>query len=779
MEDKDRIGSQVQVGTESATKGCMPITMTVCAHCGQSFLQTKTLSTYCCEGCRLASRLSELIQAGPSSNEFEHLDSEEFRSLYTSAEKPLRMSFFVEGLHCSACIHTIENIPEYRSEVQSIIVDYSVSTIDIQLKDKNASFGSVARLIHDLGYRLKALKPDETPQELLKKEFRQWIQRIGISGALASNIMMFAISNYLGADPSFRKFFDGLSFVLFIPVILYGMWPFYLGFYRGLKSNQITIDGTIVLAAWTGFLLSTWNYFSGVGSVYYDSLASFLFLILLTRFFVWRLQVKFSLQSSDFNVIGKDYALLADSLTKVPLSSLKKGDRIRLEVGDSVPVDGALVSESAEVDSSLMTGESRSVLLAQGNLLRAGERILSPFAIVEVRAVGTQTWLGGMLEDIRKKAMAGTSALTKTDSYARILTVVVFGLAALVMLGPWGLGPTEKMERALALLIVACPCALAFGAPLAYAIQLKRALDRGVLIKSADVLNRINEVDTVVFDKTGTLALPNPVVTGWNWVNPPTSTDWDILYSLEAPSQHPVANAIKKHLRDKHCSLLVLQNWSENRGVSAEWSGSVYRILPHGDIYKFYKGEELLASIQILTSLEETSRKVVQFLTQRKMEVWMLSGDSFENSHRVAEVLGIPSHRVLYSQTPDSKSQFIRGLQANNKRVLMAGDGANDSLALTDAYVGVAVRGAMDVSLQSSSVYLLRQGVSQIPELFNLGKYTMTTLTRNYLIAIIYNAISGSAAILGLVGPLSAALLMPVASGILILNTYRSGRLKT
>lgn len=753
---------------------------TLCLTCGRPVVDD---GPYCCQGCEaIAGLMPKKTEPAPIPAHWRAYTSKEFSDLHDTRTVPggRHYVFFVEGLQCSSCVHLLERLPEWHDRVRSARVAFAESELRVA-GDAGLSPGDVGALVESLGYNCKPLRGDEDRDRLHRAEDRDLLSRLGVAGACAGNLMLTTIPLYAGVQEPWRTGFHWLAFLLFLPVLFYSAVPFYRGAWRALKTGRLHVDLPLTLAMWAGFALSTAAVIRGSDQHYFDSTASFLFLILVSRWVLKKHQRQAlrGLESEDALLPVVAHVIDGRGVTDRPASSLKAGDRLLVRAGETLPADGRLESLRAVVDSSLMTGESVPRTYTEGMTVLAGERNLQGDVEIRVSSPPADSRLQSVLKKIRESSLNDSRSLGDFDRVAQILLATVFAVALIFPLVATALGLpwTEAFRRSLALIVVACPCALAFGAPLASALALRRARREGILVKNADVFEKLPAVRDVVFDKTGTLTQgrlrlvdqrPRALPPAWR----------GLILGLEQHSRHPVAFAFR-------------EAWSEDVKPADdltdihEVAGSRVFGLHQGKLLCLRRSSEdplrMRISFEIdgavvadFEFVDEMRRNVDTVVAKLKpfLRLHLLSGDTPERAAALGRRLGLADDLVLGDQSPEMKAAYVGSLPSS----VMIGDGANDALALSRATVGIASSGAMDLALRSASVYFLKPGLESFLELRRIAVRMKRLNRRNLSFALVYNVAAGLAALLGWVNPLVAALLMPVSSALIILSTWEGSR---
>ncbi|XGC79779.1 heavy metal translocating P-type ATPase [Bdellovibrio bacteriovorus] len=749
------------------------LTLTNCNYCG---IPTQNAARYCCQACEL---LSEHLKAFPvveaAKNPFTYLDGDDFKALYfQGAKKDFDYVFYAEGLHCSSCVHLLEKLPVFYPGVSSARVNFGKSTVSVKVHE-GASLAQIAYVIQELGYKPNLLGPNDDPQEKFTHENRTFLKHIGVAGFCAGNTMLFVVPVYAGLAGSWATVFNWISFFLFLPILFYSAMPFYRGAWNSLKYKVINVDLPIAIAMLSGFFMSTYNLVKGHGEIYFDSTASFLFFILCARYLLKRVQQNYLSSSSVKSFFKNEKYVVADGLefSLIPWSKIQRGQVLKITRDQILPSDCELISAQAHLDMSLFNGESLPRHYSQGMELFAGTKVLNDFILVKVLTPFTESRLGKLLNQLDQDNLKKSDFVALTDRLAQKLIITVFAVAALFFLAYFHIDASAAFNRSLALIVLACPCALAFGSPLTFGLALKKGLKNGLLLKDSAVLEKLLKVKNIYFDKTGTLTEGNLSLA----YSAPMVISEDlqkVILSLEAISYHPIAFALRKVWQQKSLHAVTDAKEVLGSGVSGIINGDKYEIKHLSEslheaetAIEVFKNQESLCRLYFSDDLRSDSASAVQELRTKGMNVFVLSGDKKARVQKVAELCGIPKENVHAELFPEEKKEII--LQKTD--TCMIGDGANDSLCLQAADVGIAMKGSVDLSLQSADVYFTRGGLSPLFDLLNLSVKTRQVLIRNLTISLVYNSVGGTLALAGFINPMVAAILMPLSSLAIILST--------
>lgn len=733
---------------------------TNCKQCNEA-LSSKQ-KDFCCWGCKTVYQILnqdsdfELINPSQKLKEnYQFLDDPHSNRNYINDSSELRV--YVEGIQCTSCLWIIESLPEFSKDIYSSELDMSQNIVTVKAK----SFYKALQLLAALGYSPRPLKIEDQAEKLLLKSQKKLLYKIAVAAFCGGNIMLLSSSIYFGVEGTLLRVFEVLSLIFAIPVVTYSSTPFYLNFYRSLVLKRASIDAPIVVAILFGFLLSSWNLLLGSTHHYFDSLSALVFLLLVSRYVLSRTQqgvLKLNLLE---NFIKDQRLRKYDPETKkwtwVPNKLISKGDFILVLADEKLPADGQVVSQAISVNPALLTGESLPKTLVKSDLCFAGTTLLCDKAVIKVTSKGSETRLGRTLNQVEKQLHSKTNLSLKTDHWAQKFTYFILSLGALSFLGFSFINPQMAIERTLALIIIACPCTLAFISPLIQSLSIKWAARSGFLIKSASAFEKLENIKNIVFDKTGTLTKANFKVIS-------TSRELSVLekqliFNLERQSDHPVARALVQFVGPQNITQIIDFKESLGEGVSGSYNSEhikITKIMSHNHSVGFFKNDIIEFTIELGDELKDNLKNQLQWL-QKHYSLHILSGDRHHIVESLADQLNIPASNIHSNLLPEQKQKVIQSLD----KVMMVGDGANDTLALAYSDVSVAVNAAVDSAVQASDIYINKDNL-QLEKLMKMSNYVAKLIKTNLLISLVYNVSLGSLALMGFIHPLWAAIIMPI-----------------
>lgn len=791
-----------------------------CLHCDEAVIHDYPNAQgehFCCPGCRTVysilqdNNLTEYYSLRKSSGavglslkgenlniNYSYLDDKDYIEENSYEEDGSRfIRFYIEGIHCLACLWLLEKIPEFVEGVTSARLDIGKSILRLKLP-LDSKLSPIAETIHRLGYTPHLIKNETEQEQLLRKEERKDLLRIGVAAFASMNIMLYSVSVYAGATDLFGLSFTWASLLLTLPVLFFSAIPFYKNSLSALKNRKTNIDQPIAIALILGSIFSAYKLINQSTETYFDTLSILVFLILLSRYFVKKI-LQQNYQSSSFKdiFVQKDAHIFDEEKGKFITRHSKfisSGDKILVKAGEMFPADGFVLQGESYTNNSLLSGESHPIKCTKGTHVFSATQNISEDIILRVQKTGDETKVGKILKKLEFEKSQTTPFLSSIDKFSGYFLTTVFVLSTMTILAFALLGEAfTGLERALALIIVTCPCALGIATPLALTKSLNLARKLGIFLKHENLYEKVQKASEIFLDKTGTLTHGQLGVESIRVLNKKDEKDIDyfksIILSLESKSSHPIAKSLVKILEEEGVQELPVQNYKETtgRGVAGDFGAKHFEIrsFSHEEqsILKNERDEILsialyrdgtpLCSLHLKDFLREESKDSVIRLKQQGLNPWLLSGDNEVSVRSIGKKVEIRDEQCLFGMTPDDKYKIIKNLE----NTIMVGDGANDSLALQKASVGIAVKGAMEISLQAADIYLLKPGISSILSLVNISKGTMSLVRRNLVFSVIYNLLGASLAMAGYITPLMAAILMPLSSLTVLFSTLIGNRL--
>jgi len=734
---------------------------------------------FCCDGCALLAQM-EHKKLDPSSDQGPSLEDQKLTLDFGKQQGGLTAFYFqVDPLACEACLQGLVRVREFYPAIRDIEWDRNLSSLKILFYHGQELPTQIYGFLKSLKLNPKWLSRDSLHK--VRSVHRQRILRIGLLAALAGNIMMFAVPTYVGIAPEWKPLFEHVQGLIFLPVLLWGALPIYQSAISSFRLRQLSVDLPLALAFLSGSLLSYASLIQGNGQIYFDSLSGFLFLILLSRFLMEN-SIANSLRAPTLETLFdnpyfkvrscSNRASITSSFEDRQIGEIQVGDLVQVPQGGRIPVDGVLISEGVEIDTSWLDGESLPRLRMKGASVSAGAKVISANALIRVECEPLKTDFAKLIGEVSKVSeKLGTSWEAKVGNW---LVLACFGLILFLMTQIGSLGSSEVFKRSLALLIVACPCAVSFAAPMARARASFIARKLGFWIRDPKVWDRLRDPQKIAFDKTGTLT---EGILKLSQDSPMIDEHLKrIILSLENQSQHPIAEALRKAWGQKE--LFEVSNGREVVGQGVE--GSI-----NGHFYELHRRAVTTGGAQLV--LRRDHREVLELdmddsgkpevlaalkELQKTRSLYLLSGDTTTRVHTFARKIGVPVSHAWGGLTPQEKLKVIQELAPD----VYVGDGTNDVLALRSATVSVAPASAAAEAKAAADLVMMGSEVHRLGVLFEIGAESRKVVQRNLQISLIYNVFAGAAAVFGMINPLVAAVLMPISSLALGFSTLMATR---
>lgn len=790
-----------------------------CAHCGlpvpAGLVEPTESRQFCCGGCRavwntlhacgleryyeLAAREAELDAPGVDASRpatvtgrrYGHFDRPEFTARHVRRDAAGRATceFRLDGLRCGACVWLLEALPRIVGGLASVRVDLGRSAVQIAYDDGRIGLGAIARRFDALGYQLLPLA-DPASRELDRANDRRWLVRLGVAGAIASNAMALAFALYGGhfatmAD-SYRLFFQWFSVGL---AILSLAWPgrlFFANALTAIRTRTPHMDLPVAAGLAVMVVGGLVNTARGTGSIYCESATMLVFLLLVGRFVQFRQQraarQRIELITALVPAVARRVAE-DGSIEELPIEALAPGDRVQVPSGESVPCDGRLVDGPARFDVSILTGESKPSTVERDGEVWAGTRPLDRPVEVTVACAGAETRAGRLAAMVAEASSRRPPIVELVNRIGGWFLATVLLLAAATTIVWWPrIGPDAAIERAVALLVVTCPCALGLATPLAIVAGIGKAARRGILVKGGDVLERLSRARTIVLDKTGTITEGRVAVVE-------RCGDESALARaalLERSSAHPIAAAFVAAFpapdgsmateveeiaggvrgqvggrrivvgseRLQRRSGATVPEWAEREAQAIAGRGRTPILVSLDGV--------VVALAGVGDPIRPDAAMAIERLRRTGLRVLVASGDHPAVVRAVAVEVGVPEGDFVGGLEPEEKVAFVRD-RPHPTPVVMVGDGVNDLAAMAAADVGVAVRNGAQAALSVSDVCLAAGGLAPLVRLVEGSRRTLATIRLNLAVSVGYNALGAVLAFSGLINPLVAAVLMPIS----------------
>lgn len=787
--------------------------MEKCFHCGDLCTNGAIKhreKSFCCKGCTTVYDIlhdNDLsyyydLQESPgtspriSESKYAYLDQLEIvEKLVEFTEKNIQVvSFVIPSMHCSSCIWVLEHLHKLEPSVRKSFVNFPKKSVRITYDSSKVSLRKVVELLTRLGYEPNISLEDMEGKK--KSVNRSLIYKLGIAGFAFGNIMSLSIPDYFDLNDfwldQFRPLFRYLMFCFSLPVVFYSASDYFINAYKGIRSKMLNIDFPLALGIAALFIRSTYEIFLDTGTGFFDSLTGLVFFLLLGKYFQQKTYAFLSFER-DY----KSYFPIAVTLLRknnkerveeqIPVHRLQKGDRILLRNEELLPADAVLIKGEANIDYSFVTGESQPVNKNSGDKVFAGGRQQGGVLELEILKPVEQSYLTQLWSDEVFSPQRQTTFRTLTDSISQRFTIAILSIA-IISTSFWLFYDASKaLQVFTAVLIIACPCAIALSAPFTLGNLLRIYGKHEMYLKNAEVIERMAKIDTIVFDKTGTITSASESHIFYEGEKIPDET-LPIIASILQNSNHPLSRSLYQHLNIKQS--ITLEEFQEitGKGMIGGYKGKEYKLgsakfvgveVNHTEINQtqvFIKeGEKIFGKFIFQNAYREGVVNLFESLNEQQ-ELILLSGD---NDGEATYLNGILPKEVkmYFNQSPSDKLNFIKKLQANGKKVMMVGDGLNDAGALAQSDVGIVVSENVNVFSPACDGILAAHQLTHLNKYIDLSVRGIKIIRWSFIFSLFYNIIGTSFAITANLMPVVAAILMPLSSISIVSFTTIASRL--
>ncbi|MCO5724958.1 heavy metal translocating P-type ATPase [Robiginitalea marina] len=769
---------------------------TSCFHCGAPCDLEEIRydgKPFCCNGCKTVYQIFQdndldyyyQLEGAPGNSPASEKGRYDFLDDPLIAERLLEFQdashhivvLSIPQIHCSSCIWILENLHRLNPGVYSSQVDFPKREARIHFDPEKISLKDLAGLLSAIGYEPSITLEDYSGTK--KKADRKLIYQLGVAGFAFGNIMFLSFPEYFETGEFWLEQYKGLfrwiMFSFSVPVVVYSGSGYLVSAYKGLRSGLLNIDVPIALGILVLFLRSTAEIVFDLGQGFFDSLSGLVFFLLLGKFFQQRTYsyLSFERDYKSYFPIAVTRLLDGGREENIPVYEVQKGDRLLIRNGSLVPADSILLRGAGEIDYSFVTGEARPVSKQSGERLYAGGKQLQGAIEIEVLKPVSQSYLTELWSDAAFSKSSKTGFRTLTDRIGKRFTLAVLAIAFTAAAFWLWKDASMSLNVLTAVLIIACPCAIALAAPFTLGNLLRIFGKRGFYVKDTESLERMALVDTAIFDKTGTLTTSRKNSIRYTGIEL-TEQESEVLKNTLRASGHPLSQALYRQLAPYN--IVPLDDFEEHLGQGLEGRVADQQIRVGSS--RFVRGEDPSAEEGTEVHISANNAYRGRFIIQnsyregagRLLErmghdysLAVLSGDNESERAFLGELLP-PLTPMYFNQKPVQKLEFIRELQRQGRNVLMVGDGLNDAGALAQSQVGIAVSEDAGLFTPACDAILDGRRFSELDAFLKITRKGMKIIYLSFALSLLYNLAGLYFAVTGELEPVIAAILMPLSS---------------
>lgn len=772
-----------------------------CYHCGDNCPDDHihiAEKYFCCDGCKLVFEILDQndmcnyydleakpgtkIKSKPQGNKFAYLDDlgvQKQLIRYQDDEQTVVM-FHIPQIHCASCLWLLENLYKLRPGIESSKVEFVKKQVTINFQQEQISLRQLVELLASIGYG-PALNFGDLEGNSQKKVDRKLFYQLGVAGFAFGNIMLLSFPDYLGMDTSadwaHSQFFGLISIVLALPVFLYSSTGYFTSAWHGLRKGFLNIDVPVALGILVLFFWSCYEILSGLGSGYMDSLAGLVFFLLIGKWYQSKTYERLSFERDHRSYFPIAITKLIDGEEQaVPLTSLQPGDRILVRNQELIPADGILESENAKIDNSFVTGEAKPIIRMQGAQLYAGGRQVGGNIILTLTKQVSQSYLTQLWSHDAFKKQEQEDLTTIANRVSRYFTPIILALA----LGTFVFWAFKDMSWAIrsvaAVLIVACPCAFALASPFTFGNAMRILGRAKTYLKNTGTIERLAAVDTIVFDKTGTITQTRHRSIQYKGTEL-SEHDLSLVRSLVHNSLHPLSQELYNHIKTDTAHHVTNFIETEGKGIEGLVDHYYVRVGSErfvSDIAKVNApsanhtrtwvaiNDKVMGYFEFEGQYREGLNEIVAALKPH-YKLAVLSGDNAAEEKNLKALMG-DDVEMLFHRSPMDKLEYILDLQQRGHNVMMVGDGLNDAGALKQSNVGVTISEDVNNFSPACDAILDARQFGKLHHIMRFSRGSINVVRMAFGISFMYNAFGLFFAMQGLLNPVMAAILMPVSS---------------
>ncbi|MCR6572947.1 heavy metal translocating P-type ATPase [Campylobacter insulaenigrae] len=776
-----------------------------CKHCQLNFKQEQMIEKngnyFCCNGCQ---SVYEILHDSGLEEFYDKLGNQtlnpvEFKYEYKDYQKYITKTkdglseifLLIEDIHCAACVWLNEKILIKSDGVVEVDINSITHKVRIVFDENIISLVKIIQNIECIGYKANIYSPTKFEKRAMQTK-REFYAKLIVAVACVMNIMWISVAKYAGFFSGMEKETKDIlhfaEFLLCTPVIFYTGSIFYKNAYYALKFKNVNMDTLVISGASLAYIYSVWAMFSRSAQVYFDSVAMIICFVFVGKY-LELLSKKRALDALDHlrSFLSTQIRVLKDDkFQNCDVENVNIGDIIEVKEGDRILIDGVCISGNASLDISSLSGESLPKDVCKDDEIYSASLVLSGSILYECKTLYKDSKLAKIISLLENSSAKKAKIEKIVGQISKYFSPIILSFALVCFLYTFfilNIGFEEAMVRMVSVLIIACPCALALATPVSSLVAISTALKEKILFKEAGVVEDLSKCNIAVFDKTGVLTKAKLEVINSFYDDKLNKNE---LINFLYLTNHPVAKSILDFLKNDNYQRIEFEKVQniQAKGYKAyfnqdEFIGGNEKFLQENNIkvqpfncthFIFAKNGNILATFELENNIRNDAKELIKFLKEQNLQIYMLTGDNEFAAKKVASILDI--QQFQHSCMPEDKLKYILDMNLKNK-VLMVGDGVNDTLALSHAAVGVALKEGSALALENSDIILLKNDLQSLKKSMVIAKKTYKIIKQNLAFSLCYNACTIPLAFLGLINPLIAALSMSFSSLVVILNALR------
>ncbi|MBL4939852.1 MAG: heavy metal translocating P-type ATPase metal-binding domain-containing protein [Lutibacter sp.] len=766
-----------------------------CYHCGTE-CNKKPIhfdeKSFCCYGCKTVFEIlntNELncyydLESTPGTipneirGKYNYLDNNDIveKLIEFNDGETTIVEFYIPSIHCSSCIWVLENLNKLTSGVATSMVNFPLKTIRITFKNNTTNLKQLVELITSIGYEPYISLEDADNKK--KSVDKTLIYQVSIAAFAFGNIMLLSFPEYFEVNEfwleNYKPLFRWLMFAMAIPVVFYSAKDYFISAYKGLQHKILNIDVPIALGISVLFIRSTIEIFLEIGAGFFDSLTGLIFFLLLGKFFQQKTYNFLSFERDYKSYFPIAVTKIIDGVEKnIPVEDVEKGDRLLIRNEELIPVDGILMNGNAAIDYSFVTGEALPIIKQSGDKLFAGGKQTSGAIEIEVINAISQSYLTQLWSNDVFNKKEEITIKNITDSISKYFTTAILLIAFFAGIFWVFYNSAMAINVVTAVLIIACPCALALSAPFAIGNMLRIFGYKKFYLKNAETIESMSKIDTIIFDKTGTITSSGKTQINYKGIKL-SIEELSIIKSVLRASNHPLSRLLYNHIDvevlDEEPTffeeilgkgiIATINNINIKLG-SIKFVTETVSVNNETAIY-IKIGNKLKGSYIFKNTYREGTKEVFEDLS-KKYNLVILSGDN-DGEKKFLEHLLPQNTKYAFDQNPESKLNYIKDLQKKGGKIMMIGDGLNDAGALAQSDVGIAISENVNVFSPACDAILDAKLFNNLPKFLILATQTLDIIKVSFILSFLYNIIGMYFALTGKLTPVIAAILMPLSS---------------